>query len=452
MEAQALCQLLQPPVAGRLPVINGTVIVLTVIVAALAVGSDSSTYTPSASTVGTLYYYCVVTNSNGCTVTSDVSGGITVNNVMTSSAGSYMFCIDNSNTITTTTVNEGQYVVLDVIKGYNYTFTVANVFTGNENITILDDVTNSNVSPVATMSSATGASLSWTASISGRVKILLSSNNCTNGTSGGNMTLKLNSLGNTQENQAEYGTNTWVGHIYNWTGSAPPGGASSASPTATNPFLAANYAGYYNVAAETINEGFGGNNVCFNVYSNGAVRSIYTEQFAVRYKMKSTRPAGCYIATISGDDGLRLYVDNAKVFDEWKEQGVTKYENVLIYLNGNSDLVYDYYENAINNIAKFSLVPFDNTTNKLIAPSPATVCTGLAPGKIDGSNYVYNGVKINPKYQISVANFDRQYNIYGYSRSYIGGLYAYSCYNGNNSGYLLQTFCISCGRLWLCEL
>ncbi len=38
--------------------------------------ANSSTYVPSTAIVGTLYYYCVVTNSNGCTVKSNPSGAI----------------------------------------------------------------------------------------------------------------------------------------------------------------------------------------------------------------------------------------------------------------------------------------------------------------------------------------------------------------------------------------
>jgi hypothetical protein len=39
--------------------------------------SNSASYVPSTATAGTLYYYCVVTNSNGCTSSSAVSGAIT---------------------------------------------------------------------------------------------------------------------------------------------------------------------------------------------------------------------------------------------------------------------------------------------------------------------------------------------------------------------------------------
>ena len=65
--------------------------------------------------------------------------------------------------------------------------------------------------------------------------------------------------------------------------------------------------------------------------------------------MRSTKPAGCYIATIRGDDGVRLYVDNQLVFNEWKQQSGT-YTNVLIYLDGDAELVLDYYEYNSQNI------------------------------------------------------------------------------------------------------
>ena len=43
------------------------------------VGTNSASYAPSTATAGVLYYYCIVTNSNGGTVTSTVSGSVTVN-------------------------------------------------------------------------------------------------------------------------------------------------------------------------------------------------------------------------------------------------------------------------------------------------------------------------------------------------------------------------------------
>ncbi len=74
------------------------------------------------------------------------------------------FCIDNGNTITTASVRAGQFVVVNVVKGFNYTFSVGNVFTlQNENLTILDASTNANVSPATFASGFLGATISnWT--------------------------------------------------------------------------------------------------------------------------------------------------------------------------------------------------------------------------------------------------------------------------------------------------
>ena len=45
----------------------------------VSTSSSSGSYTPSPSNASTLYYYCEVTNSNGCKIASSVSGAITTN-------------------------------------------------------------------------------------------------------------------------------------------------------------------------------------------------------------------------------------------------------------------------------------------------------------------------------------------------------------------------------------
>lgn len=319
------------------------------------------------------------------------------------------FCIDNTTTITTASVRAGQYVVVNVVKGFNYTFSVGNVFLlENESLTIINASTNANLGASAFVTSQLGASITWTSTLSGTIKVLLSKGNCVNdNTSGGALTLKLNSIGNTQDSQTAFGVNQWIGHVYNWTGSAPPGGVSPNSPTTTAPFIDANYVGNYTINSETIAESFGGNGACFPVNSNGInLTNIYTEQYAVRYRMKSTR-VGCYMASFNGDDGVRVYIDGVRVFNEWKEQPPTSYGNVLLYLNGNSDIVFDYYENGGQNTVNFSLTPFDLASNSIVATN-TVICSGNSAGLIDGASYTYNGSTINPsisfQWQISTDN------------------------------------------------
>ncbi|MBU3681783.1 MAG: hypothetical protein FGM16_07575, partial [Flavobacterium sp.] len=47
-----------------------------------AVGSNTDTYVPLTDAPGTLYYYATITNTNGCSATSSVSGGVTVLNAL----------------------------------------------------------------------------------------------------------------------------------------------------------------------------------------------------------------------------------------------------------------------------------------------------------------------------------------------------------------------------------
>ena len=290
------------------------------------------------------------------------------------SVGTYTFCIDNTNSQTTASTNAGQYALINVIKGFTYNFSVNNVFSGfNEYLTILDA---SNDAVITSNNGATGTNLNgWVSTLSGQIKLVLSagSNCANNGTTGGTMSISLVSLNNTQETQNETATNTWVGHIYNAGGSTP------------EPFTSANYAGYYNVGSETINEGFGGDGACFPVYSNGVQRaSIYTEGFAVRYKMNTTK-SGCYIVTITGDDGVRLSLNGTQIFDRWVQQSSTTYSNVLVRLTGNDNFVLDYYENAGSNVVGFTMVPFDSNANTITAPTTVNFCSGGDPGVIGGS-------------------------------------------------------------------
>ena len=62
--------------------------------------ATTNTYTPLTTSAGTLFYYVVVTNSNGCSVTSAFSGGITINTsvVITTqpSAANQTVCVGDS--------------------------------------------------------------------------------------------------------------------------------------------------------------------------------------------------------------------------------------------------------------------------------------------------------------------------------------------------------------------
>jgi hypothetical protein len=67
----------------------------------------TNSYNPVTSSAGTLYYYCIITNSNSCSITSNVSGGVVVSNgsapTITTQpvTGTQNICINNAATALT---------------------------------------------------------------------------------------------------------------------------------------------------------------------------------------------------------------------------------------------------------------------------------------------------------------------------------------------------------------
>jgi hypothetical protein len=308
------------------------------------------------------------------------------------------FCINDPGQTINANVNGAGFIVVNVVQGFTYNFSVADVYvTNTENLNVYNAATNASL---VFASGANGASISnWVSTLSGEIKIVLSRDACVQ-TNLTNFPISLGvvAVGNTLDNPNNFGTNTWVGHVYNWLGATSvPGGASPISPSNTYPFDSSSYLGYYNIPSESFIEGFGGNNVCFPVRSNNIVlTNIQTEKFAVRYKMKSTRAAGCYVLTFRGDDGIRFYNDGVLVFDRWIIQPPTNYNNVLVYLDGDADLVFDFYENFTENVVDFSLTPFNASLNDIVSPVNPIICSGVTPSPLNGSSFLYNGTTINP--------------------------------------------------------
>lgn len=129
------------------------------------------------------------------------------------------------------------------------------------------------------------------------------------------------------------GSDTWIGHMYD----------------------GKNFETYYGsfTEPETFDEGFGGDYNCFPMTSGGELRSIYAETFSVKFRMLSTRK-GLYAVDLGSDDGSRLSVDDEIIYDNWSDQSFSTKANALINLTGNSNLLYEFSENGVNNRVIFN--------------------------------------------------------------------------------------------------
>jgi hypothetical protein len=98
--------------------------------------------------------------------------------------------------------------------------------------------------------------------------------------------------------------------------------------------------------------------------------------------MNSTRK-GLYIADLGSDDGSRLTVDGVLIYNNWVPQAFSSKPRVLMSFTGSSPLVYEYFEDYINN-----RVVFLNLTliagNSLTTNTTQTICQGNSGSAISG--------------------------------------------------------------------
>jgi hypothetical protein len=161
----------QPAIGGQNIALNGSATVLTITAAAgsgsistyqwyknttnantggTTVGTNAASYTPLTSATGTLYYYCVVTNSNTGAVTSNVSGAITVYALPSISAhpstSVQNICLNGTATALTITASAGS----GSISGYQWYKNASNTNTGGTSVGTSD----ASYTPVTTSAGA----------------------------------------------------------------------------------------------------------------------------------------------------------------------------------------------------------------------------------------------------------------------------------------------------------
>ena len=312
----------------------------------------------------------------------------------------------NIGTVTFTGVSVGRFVAVNVIQGLTYTISAASNQSFRKRITLFNSAnTGTSVGTADATGNNAVVSINWPASFTGILFVRINNSTNCNSTTGNNSTITVTYTGgnNTVDlpNATAEGNNSWIGHVYDFSDTV------SINPlTDANAFTNSSYLGYFtqvNTVTGTttsFTQGYGGAltpTVPFT--AAGSSQNFYGETFAIRYRMRSTLPAGCYFVKVRGDDGVRLSIDGVKVFDAWIQQGPTEYTNVLVYLNGNSQLVLDYYDFDEANVTDFTIYPADdmvNSVNSINTPGPVYRCANGGNSVLDGSAITYQGSSANP--------------------------------------------------------
>ncbi|MDX1613198.1 MAG: PA14 domain-containing protein [Candidatus Promineifilaceae bacterium] len=108
---------------------------------------------------------------------------------------------------------------------------------------------------------------------------------------------------------------------------------------------------------------------------------IGADQFSARWTRYLDLAAGTYRFSATSDDGMRVWVDNALIINDWSDHGA-RTVTAERYLSGGHRLVtVEYYENRLDAVARLSWTPVTNIqnwrgeyfNNTALAGSPALV-------------------------------------------------------------------------------
>jgi hypothetical protein len=81
---------------------------------------------------------------------------------------------------------------------------------------------------------------------------------------------------------------------------------------------------------------------------------LAADGFSVRWSRSVIFNSGTYRFTVTGDDGVRLYVDNALQLDRWIDQAPTTYTVDVNLSAGEHEIQLEYYENGGGAVARLS--------------------------------------------------------------------------------------------------
>ncbi|MFN7494465.1 MAG: gliding motility-associated C-terminal domain-containing protein, partial [Cyclobacteriaceae bacterium] len=366
------------PLTGGCGTINatGTIIVNPAPVTSSISGSSSVCENATASAYS-------VTNTIGSTYSWTITGGVQASGTNTNSitvnwgaagAGSVSVTETNSNTCVGTavtlpvTINALPSGSLSgnasICVGQPTTLTINLTGTGPWNISYSDGSTVTPINGIATSPHTFTVNPFITTTYS---LVAVSDANCTGAPSGTALVI-VNPI---PGDQVTFGNDTWIGYVYN--------DAASPSPPVSNiNYSGAKYRGFvneveigsfgtstYDLSKDAFDLNLGnaipisGTNIC----------GSFVDDFSVRFKMRKTLSAGIYNFNVSGDDGVRLFIDGALVTvtpaNSFTTHSYTTYTASHVCITaGQHDFIIEYFERG-----GFARVSFDYQ----IVPAPAVI-------------------------------------------------------------------------------
>jgi glucose/arabinose dehydrogenase len=119
----------------------------------------------------------------------------------------------------------------------------------------------------------------------------------------------------------------------------------------------------------------------FNWALTSPAPQIPQDNFSVRWTGQFIFSNAPYAFTVTGDDGVRLYIDNQLVIDKWIDQSASTYTTTKPMTAGQHELKMEYFERGYDAVAKLLWTPVSTTfqgeyfSNSTLTGSPTLTRT-----------------------------------------------------------------------------
>ena len=121
------------------------------------------------------------------------------------------------------------------------------------------------------------------------------------------------------------------------------------------------------------------NAVEFNWGRGAPAVGVPRDEFSARWTRKVEFSPGTYRFTASSDDGLRVYVSDQLIINEWHDSSASQTYTAEVQLSGNRTVKVEYYERAGGAQVQLAWTKLGQTTTPTVTASPTNTATSGPP-------------------------------------------------------------------------
>ena len=99
--------------------------------------------------------------------------------------------------------------------------------------------------------------------------------------------------------------------------------------------------------------------------SGGPGHGVGNDNFSARWTGRANINSGNYTFIARTDDGIRVWIDNDRIIDAWRDQGATEYRTTRYISGGQHDIRVEYYEHGGLAVAQFRWEPASGGSGNL---------------------------------------------------------------------------------------